>query len=124
MNQAEALQQMIKAAGIPSVFIINSPNTSGATVVITPYAGETISGTAAGWQSLQLLAAAPTFQESESLAWRVFHAVVGKKLEGSDRKPIGAIIDIQEPFFLDLDEHGRYVHVFNIMVPAQWKESI
>lgn len=122
MNQSEALRMMVMGAGISAVYIINVPATvTDEAVVITPYAGETISGIEAGWQSIQLKVAALTFPASEILAWKVFRAVVGKKLSGADRKPIGTIMEIQEPFYLDQDELGRYVHIFNVQAPAQWK---
>lgn len=122
MNLCEAVREMILAAGITAVYIINVPaSVTGDAVVITPYSGETIRGTEAGWQSIQFRVAAKTFPASENLAWKVFRAVVGKRIVGADRGAIGVIMDIQEPFYLDQDEGGRYVHVFNVMAPAIWK---
>lgn len=121
MNIAEAIRAMVVSGGVSSVFVISSPNSSGETVVITPYSGESISGTAAGWQSFQILVAAPTFPASEDLAWRAFRAIVGKRILGADRQPIGEIVDIQEPFYLAQDDNNRYIHVFNVTVPAHWK---
>lgn len=121
MNQSEVLRAMVMSAGVSAVYIINVPATvTGEAVVITPYAGEVISGLEAGWQSIQIKVAALTFPASETLAWKVFRAVVGKRITAADRRPIGAIMEIQEPFYLDQDETGRYVHVFNVMAPAEW----
>lgn len=121
MNQVEALRAMVIGAGVSAVHIINVPATvTGEAVVITPYAGETISGLEAGWQSIQIKVAALTFPASEALAWKVFRAVVGKRIAGADRRAIGAVMEIQEPFYLDQDELSRYVHIFNVMTPAEW----
>lgn len=122
MTIVEAVRQMLLSAGLQNVYIIDCPET-GPAVLITPYASIPYEGVPAGEQRFQVYCAAPTFLESEALAWQAFRAIDGGEVPDCDRDIIGLAMGLQEPFFLDKDEQERYVHEFNAAVSAVWKEG-
>lgn len=122
MTLVEGVRNLIKASGITSVYIIDSPD-SGNTVVIVPYASDAFDGLTAGRQFMQIRVAADGFTESEALVWRAYKAVSDQRPEGTDREIVGAISAVQEPYFLEKDTAGRYIHIFNCSVAAQWPEE-
>ena len=122
MNLSEAVRQMLTDAGVSSVYIIDCPD-DGSAVLVMPYMSRSYDGVPVGEQRFQIYCAAGTFPESESLAWQAFYALEGKAPPACDREVLGFVRALQEPFFLDKDPQGRYIHEFNIAVSAVWKEN-
>lgn len=114
--------ELIKLAGIDSVYVIDSANQTGDTVTLMPYGSSIANGVPVGYQSIQVRIAGSTFAASEELAWRAYNAVSGQIPAGTDRRILGVIEPKQEPYFLEKDAKNRYIHVFNIEVAATWKD--
>lgn len=120
MTLVEAIKEMLTKAGISSVYIIDCPE-KGAAVLITPYMSKSYDGVPIGEQRFQIYSAAGTFAESENRAWEAFRALEDKAPPLCDREVLGFVRSLQEPFYLDKDPQGRYIHAFNIAVSAVWK---
>lgn len=120
MTLVESIRNLLLAAGLTSVYIVDSPDSSD-TVMIAPYASSIEDGPAVGRQHMQLRAAGTTFTASEALCWRAFNALEGKAPTGADRNVLGAIVTEQEPYFLGREDDGRYIHVFNFSLAAELK---
>lgn len=120
MTLAEALQTMLTNDGITCAYIIDCP-VKGDAVLITPYMTTPYDGVPIGEQRFQIYCAASKFPDSENLAWTVFNVINGKAVPACDRDILTPVNAIQEPFYLDKDAQGRYIHSFNIAVSAVWK---
>ncbi|MEG1798645.1 MAG: minor capsid protein [Synergistaceae bacterium] len=120
MTIVEAIQSMLTDSGITCVYIIDCP-VKGDAVLITPYMTTPYDGVPIGEQRFQIYCASSKYVDSENLAWRVLRAVDGKSVPACDREILTPVNAIQEPFYLDKDAQGRYLHSFNIAVSAVWK---
>ncbi|KEJ91688.1 minor capsid protein [Synergistes jonesii] len=120
MTLVEAVRQMLIDAGLQHVYIIDCPET-GAAVLITPYESIPYDGVPVGEQRFQVYCAAATYPASEALAWQAFRAIEDGAVPECDREVVGLARAIQEPFYLDKDDYGRYIHEFNAAISAVWK---
>ncbi len=119
MTLTEALLALVRGTGI-SAYAIDCPD-KGTAVLLTPYMATSYDGLPAGEQRFQIYVAADSFTDSEDSAWAVFKALEGASVPACDRQIIGKIRSLQEPWYLDKDAAGRYIHTFNIAVSAVWK---
>lgn len=120
MTLVEAVREMLISAAISPVYIIDCPE-NGAAVLVTPYMSQSYGGVPVGEQRFQIYCAADAYPESETAAWVAFRALDDKAVPECDREILGFVRALQEPFYLDKDASGRYIHCFNIAVSAVWK---
>lgn len=120
MTLVEAVREMLISAAISPVYIIDCPE-KGAAVLVTPYMSQSYDGVPVGEQRFQIYCAANSYPESETAAWAAFRALEDRAVPECDREILGGVRALQEPFYLDKDASGRYVHCFNIAVSAVWK---
>lgn len=123
MTLVEAIQASLTQAGVENVYIIDCPE-KGSAVMVTPYMATSYDDVPLSEQRFQVYCACDSFGQSEALAWRAFRALEGMSPVGCDRVVVGRIRSVQEPYFLDKDALGRYVHAFSIAVSAVWKGEV
>lgn len=117
MTMLEALRASLLEAGVAWwTSLIEAPPDKDTALVLRPYASAADQDIPVGRQSVQCLARAPTFAESEAMSWAAYKAILAAA-PACDRRVL-SIVPRQEPFFMDRDDAGRYRHVFNFDVLA------
>lgn len=116
----QVIRAAIVGAGVSPVYMIDAPDEAPVVLVI-PYNSDSDSDLPLGRQSFHVRVRTDAYPEGESMAWTVFMAVMEADWSTADRK-VHSVVPRQEPFFLGIDDGGKYVHEFNFDVIANWKE--
>jgi len=108
----EGIRNVLVAAGMSSVFCGEIPSSVGDGVSVSDYTSRADPEIPLGRVSVQVVARASAYAESQRLAWVAYNALLASK-PTCDRT-VKAMVPRQEPFFLRRDEAGNYVQVFNL----------
>ena len=122
MTLIESVRDQILAGTVDvPVFLLSAPEEPDVLALVTPYEGEVSPDLPISEEKVQVKSRAPTYGDSETLAWQIFNLVAVDPPPAADRKIFSAT-PLQSPVYLGSDEQGRFVFVFNLRYMTLWKD--
>lgn len=118
MTLTEALALRLRNVGIRA-YVLNASDDNGPTVTVTPYMGEVVGvdqGVIGDIARIQFYArgSPKNYEDAESLAWQAYDEILRILHAGEIAEGYRSQQPIQSPTYLDIDEKGRHMLVFNV----------